>query len=135
MADTPRSTVEYRRSCGDSVSSATFWSYIQHQMQLQCGSTSEEAPYTNPMDTGFEFVPDDPPEFGTDDGSNTKSYLDGITQSILQNDQFMVDELRCLYQAMTQKGGDTLCRDMLRHETFLGALTEEALLHRDVSVS
>lgn len=149
MADTPRSTVEYRRSSGDSMSSATFWSYIQHQMQLQCGGTCNGA--TNPVDVDldtyiggmrvFDFVPDDLPEIASDgssdDGSehDHKAYLDEITQSIQQNDQLMVDELRSLYQTMTQKGSDTLCRDILCHKAFLVVLAGEALLHRDVSVS
>lgn len=143
LMDTPQSTIEYRRKSGDAMGSATFWNYIQHQMQLRCGGTA------NPMevdpdggvsvdDNGriieeeeFEFVADDQMNIDSVHDFDGKAYLDQIIVSMEQNEQWMVDELRCLYQSATK----TLCGDMLRHRAFLKVLTKEALFHQNVSVS
>merc|ERR1712083_488441 len=74
-------------------------------------------------------------ECGTQLDDHHKGYLDGITESIQQNDLLVVDELRYLYQSITKSGGDELCRDMLRHGAFLKVLTEDAMLHKDLCVT
>jgi len=146
-----QSTVEYRRSSGDSMASSTFWHYLQRQMQQKFGPKDS----SNAMDLdleiqsldhftmdGFEFVPDEEmhvdalyeSDSDIDIDIGNKVYLDQITESIKLNDLCLVEELRCLYQQMTT-AGQTLCDDMLHHQTFLEAITGVALLHKDICIS
>lgn len=151
IMDTPQSTVEYRRKRGDITSSSNFWAYIQRQIELRCGGTANPME-VDPKEEDFEFVPmeqlemdfvhdldlghDTNTETETDDlDQNNKGYLDQIIESIQRDEQWMVDELRCLYQSTTSSHGHTLCRDILHHDTFLKVLIREGLQHQDVSVS
>jgi len=141
LLDTAQSTVEYRRQSGDMTASARFWNYIQRQIELRCGGTA------NPMEVDSECVAMDHMHFDsvhdldydidtdTDTARGYKGYLDQITVSIQRNEQWMVDELRCLYQSTTMKHGHTLCADILRHGAFLKVLSRECILHQDVCVS
>jgi len=149
LLDTAQSTVEYRRKSGDVTASTRFWNYIQRQIESRCGGTA------NPMEVDleeehFECVPMDQMhcdvhsvhdlDIDTNTDSNdlhrdNKGYLDQITESIQRDEQWMVDELRCLYQSTTTQNGQTLCGDILRHDAFLKVLTKEGLLHQDDCVS
>jgi len=151
--DTTRSTVEYRRSSGDAMASATFWNYIQQQMEsriagnVNCVNSKDtemdvDSQCTIEFDPfNLNFVPDKEmnvdsvygtdSEFDVDIGN--KVYLDQIIVSMEQNDQYLMDELRILYQQVSVSM--TLPADMLRHESFIKVLMDKAMLHNDVCIA
>jgi hypothetical protein len=123
--------IEFRRSSGDALASAKFWSQIR---SLYHEHTSEEE--NKPMDidyNSFDFIALDA-DLGTAQKKRwSKSELDELTECVIQNDVFVVDELNYVYESMLDNK-DSGC-DLLSHRRLMQELINSALLNQDVCVT
>eukprot|EP01083_Nonionella_stella_P102024 289901_1 len=119
--------IEFRRSSGDALASAKFWSQIQ---SLYRQDTSK------PMDIdydAFDFIALDA-ALGTAQNKRwSKAQLDELTQCVIQNDVFVVDELNYVYESML--ANKDIGRDLLSHHELMHELINSALLNQDVCVT
>jgi hypothetical protein len=143
--------IEFRRTSGDALASAKFWSeiksalYIKHasvrpddvkqldqvQQPLDFISLDLDVAELTAMETDLPALDDDVEV--TEYGHISQHQMDQMTQSLVENDLFVIDELQFLYECMVKH--ETVCYDVLSHQALMTQLVNHSMLNQDVCVT
>lgn len=149
-----QSRVEFRRKSGDSLASAKFWGQLkclfakQQNYKQQMDTDNDDEEDYDVADEGQQLLSKEPLDFISLDvslgipmnidneqngGHMTKSELNQLTQSLQENEIYVVDELNYLYESMLEN--KNICFDILSYKPLMKELINESLLNRDINVS
>jgi len=129
--DTKHSRLEFRRTSGDSLAAANFWSEIKALFDQQSCATND---YENEIKFGFFPLDLDMCAFESEDDMQQfdVSALNELTQTLIENSLYVVDELTFLYQEIRKN--EQICRDIVSHHEFMRQLVNECTQNKDVCV-
>jgi len=139
-----QSRFEFRKQSGDSLASAKFWAQlkglfakqINKKQEMMMDIDDEQEGHQEPL----EFISLDlslgiPINIDNEqnNGHLTKSELNQLTQSLIENEIYIVDELNYLYQSMLEN--KNICFDILSYKPLIKQLINNSLLNKDINVS
>lgn len=147
--------VEFRRTSGDALASAKFWSEIKTLLQRKQASNRPDDATLDQEEHGQSTQIDEPQPLGfisldlsvtamdTDlpalDGDDeehahfSERELDQLTEALVENDLFVIDELQFLYEAMVKH--ESVCYQILAHQPLLAQLVNHSMVNQDVCVT
>jgi len=119
--------LEFRRMSGDALTAAKFWSDIK--------SSIETNNYENGIHCGFISLDLDMCAFESEENMQHEfdvSVLNEMTQTMMENNLYVVDELTFLYEQMEKN--EQICAKILSHYGFMQQLVNECTRNKDVCV-
>mmetsp|Transcript_38595 Transcript_38595/g.34151 ORF Transcript_38595/g.34151 Transcript_38595/m.34151 type:complete len:460 (-) Transcript_38595:534-1913(-) len=144
---------EFRRQNGDSLCAAKFWAEIkslftkQQNDKFGASVVSQQMDTDNDDDEEGQQLLSQPLDFISLDlslgipmnidneqngGHMSKSELNQLTQSLIENEIYVVDELNYLYESMLEN--KNICFDILSYKPLMKQLINESILNKDVCV-
>lgn len=122
---------EFRRTSGDAMVAAKFWSELKGLFERAI------CPQNVEQDDLFDFISLDLDTMRIDDDSDDDDMelemeLDELTQTLMENDLFVVDELIFLYEQMS--ANDNICNDILAHDGLMKQLVNKSMQNADICV-
>jgi len=128
---------EFRRQSGDALASAKFWSQIKGLYQQKIENKPMDID-DDDKDNRFDFISLDLNlgQINMENNNNghlSKSELNQLKESLMNNDLYVVDELNYLYESMIEN--KNICYDILSDQHLMKQLINESLLNKDICVS
>merc|ERR1712228_487331 len=128
---------EFRRQSGDALASAKFWSQIKGLYQQKIENKPMDID-DDDKDTKFDFISLDLNlgQINIENNNNghlSKSELNQLKESLMNNDLYVVDELNYLYESIIEN--KNICYDILSDQHLMKQLINESLLNKDICVS
>jgi len=121
---------EFRRTSGDCLISAKFWSQIKCLYQQQIDNKK------NTKYNQFDFISLDLGSLNNENNNNghlSKSELDELTTCLIENDLYVIDELNFLYESVVEN--KNICFDILSHGDLMKTMINQSLLNKDIAIS
>lgn len=122
---------EFRRTSGDAMVAAKFWSELKGLFERAIHPQNEQ----NDL---FDFISLDLDTMRIGNCNNNinndelEMELDELTQTLMENDLFVVDELTFLYEQMS--ANENICHDILAHDGLMKQLVNESMQNTDICV-